>query len=197
MASAAEIEVKFQMKNLAALTDKLGKNGFHLVTPRTHEMNTLYDTLDGALRARGELLRIRRYGQTWKVTHKTKGGTGKHKTRMETETKIDDGQALATIFAAVGLVPSFRYEKFRTEWSDETGHVVLDETPIGNIAEIEGPPEWIDTTAEKLGINHSDYITDSYAQMFFEWKKKTKSSAQEMTWKAVGTPPPEHLETPM
>src|SRR5262249_15795266 len=197
MASAAETEVKFQIKNLAALTDKLARSGFHLVTPCTHEMNTLYDTPDGALRARGELLRIRKYGETWKVTHKTKGSARKHKTRMETETKVGDGEALATIFAAVGLVPSFRYEKFRSEWSDGTGHVVLDETPIGNIAEIEGPPEWIDKTAEKLSINHSDYITDSYAQMFFAWKKKTKSSAREMTWKAVGILPPEHLGTPM
>jgi adenylate cyclase class 2 len=191
MASAAEVEIKFEIKNLGSLVHELRKNGFHLVTPRTHEMNTLYDTPNGALRDQGELLRIRKYGEIWKVTHKAKGNTGKHKTRVETETKVQDGEALAEIFRSLGLVPSFQYEKFRTEWSDGTGHVVLDETPIGNIAEIEGPPDWIDATATKLGIDHSDYITDSYAQMFFAWKKKTKSSAQHMTWKALGTVPPE------
>ena len=71
-------------------------------------------------------------------------------THVATETKVEDGQALAAIFTSIGLVPSFQYEKFRTEWSDGSGHVVLDETPIGNIAEIEGPPEWIDATAAKL-----------------------------------------------
>src|SRR5262249_2359399 len=135
MASEAEVEVKVHIENLATLTDKLRKNGFHLVTPRTHEMNTLYDTRDSALRRSGEVLRIRKYGETWKVTHKAKGNAGKHKTRMETETKLQDGEALAKIFGSIGLIPSFRYEKFRTEWSDGTGHVVLDETPIGNIAE--------------------------------------------------------------
>jgi|SRR5215469_1176382 len=190
MASAAEVEVKFRIQDLLSLTRQLGKNGFRLVTPRTHEMNTLYDTPKGTLRERGELLRIRKYGDVWKVTHKGKGNTGKHKTRVETETKLEDGEALAEILASIGLVASFRYEKFRTEWSDETGHVVLDETPIGNIAEIEGPPQWIDATATKLGIDHSDYITDSYAQLFSAWKKRTKSGAQHMTWEALGTVPP-------
>jgi len=191
MASAAEIEVKFHIKSLAAVTDKLRNSGFQLVTPRTHEMNTLYDTSKGSLRGRGELFRIRKYGETWRVTHKAKGNTAKHKTRLETETKIQDGEALAKMFRSIGLIPSFCYEKFRTEWSDGTGHVVLDETPIGNIAEIEGPHDWIDATAAKLDINHSEYITDSYAQMFFAWKKKTKSKAQHMTWQDVGAPPPE------
>ena len=190
MASAAEVEVKFRIHDLISLTHQLSKQAFRLVTPRTHEMNTLYDTPKGTLRERGELLRIRKYGDVWKVTHKGKGNTGKHKTRVETETKVQDGEALAEILTSIGLVPSFRYEKFRTEWSDGTGHVVLDETPIGNIAEIEGPPEWIDSTATKLGIDHSDYITDSYAQLFFAWKKRSKSEAQHMTWEALGTAPP-------
>ena len=191
MPSAAEVEVKFHIKNLGSLIHQLTKNGFQLVTPRTHEMNTLYDSPEGTLREQGEVLRIRKYGEIWKVTHKARGNTGKHKTRVETETRVHDGEALAEIFSSLGLVPSFQYEKFRTEWSDGTGQVVLDETPIGDIAEIEGPPEWIDATAARLGIDHSDYITDSYAQMFFAWKKKTKSSAQHMTWKALGTVPPE------
>ena len=194
MASAAEVEIKFHIKDLAIITTKLRENNFHLVTPRTHEMNTLYDTPSSALRSRGELLRIRKYGESWKVTHKAKGNTGRHKTRMETETKVEDGEALATIFTSLGLVPCFHYEKFRSEWSDGTGHVVLDETPIGNIAEIEGPPEWIDATAAKLGVAGSDYITESYAQMFFAWKKKNKSNAHEMTWEAMGTVPPESTQ---
>ena len=192
MAAAAEVEIKFHIQDLELLSQKLRASGFHLVTPRTHEMNTLYDTPNRALRLGGELLRIRKYGDVWKVTHKAKSGVGKHKTRTETETRIEDGEALASIFGKLGLQPCFRYEKFRTEWSDGDGHVVLDETPIGDIAEIEGQPEWIDATAVKLGIGESDYITMSYAQMFFDWKRRTGSSAHEMTWQAIGTPAPIH-----
>jgi adenylate cyclase class 2 len=90
------------------------------------------------------------------------------------------------ILRALGFAPTFRYEKYRAEWSDGTGHVVLDETPIGSFGEIEGPPRWIDRTARALGIARRDYITETYAPMFFAWKRRTRSPALEMTFKAVG-----------
>jgi adenylate cyclase class 2 len=182
---AQEVEIKLHIGDLSALTRKLTACGFKLITPRTHEMNTLYDFAGGALRGRGEVLRIRKYGEKWTVTHKTKGSAGKHKTRIETETRVEDGEALAHIFESLGLRPSFRYEKYRAEWSDGEGHVVIDETPIGNIAELEGTPEWIDRMARQLGIKESEYITQSYAQMFYAWKENTGSTATEMTWAEI------------
>jgi adenylate cyclase class 2 len=183
---AEEVEIKVRVRDLEELSRKLSAAGFRLVTPRTHEVNTLYDFSNGRLRGRGEVLRIRKYGSKWTLTHKSKGSAGKHKSRVETETELADGEALAHVFEAVGLAPSFRYEKYRAEWSDGEGHVVVDETPIGNIAELEGSPAWIDRTAEVLAINESEYITASYAQMFNEWRTKTGSKAREMTWAEMG-----------
>ena len=34
--------------------------------------------------------------------------------------------------------PVFVYEKFRAEWSDGQGHVVLDHTPIGDLGRDRG-----------------------------------------------------------
>lgn len=184
--SAEEVEVKLRVSDLQSLARKLSAAKFELVTPRTHEMNTLYDFPKGNLRGRGEVLRIRKYGNQWTVTHKSKGNAGRHKSRVETETKLEDGEALAHIFEAIGLAPSFRYEKYRAEWSDGEGHVVLDETPIGNIAELEGSPKWIDRTAAQLGIKQSEYMTQSYAQMFYAWREETGSKANEMTWAEIG-----------
>lgn len=182
---AEEVEIKVRINDLDALSLKLSAAGFQLVTTRTHEMNTLYDFSNGQLRSRGEVLRIRKYGSKWTVTHKSKGNAVKHKSRVETETELRDGNSLAHIFEAIGLSPSFRYEKYRAEWSDGKGHVVIDETPIGNIAELEGSPEWIDRTANTLAIKESEYITSSYAQMFAEWRMKTGSRAREMTWTEI------------
>jgi len=67
----------------------------------------------------------------------------------------------------------------------EHSHVVVDETPIGNFGEIEGPPRWIDATARRLGIQRSDYITLNYAGLFQQWKQRTGSPATEMTFKAA------------
>jgi adenylate cyclase, class 2 len=187
MAPHNEIEIKFHVDDVRALNQRLRTSGFRLVTRRTHELNTLYDLPGQPLRKRGELLRLRKYGAEWVLTHKAKGKAGRHKTRVETETKIADGARLEAILRALGFTPTFRYEKFRAEWTDGKGHVVVDETPIGNFGEIEGPARWIDRTAQVLQIRRSDYITATYTDLFFQWKQQTGSPANEMTFNAIHT----------
>ena len=185
MASSNEIEIKFRVADLRGLAMRLRAAKFRRVTPRTHEMNTLYDLPGTPLRKRGELLRLRKYGDDWVLTHKAKGVAGRHKVRVETETRVSDGEKMDAILHALGYRPTFRYEKFRAAWSDGRGHVVVDETPIGNYGEIEGPARWIDRTAKTLKIGGADYITDTYAGLFFSWKRHTRSLAKEMTFRAV------------
>jgi adenylate cyclase, class 2 len=187
MATDREVEIKFRIEEIEALTDSLQAAGFRLITPRTHEMNTLYDQFGGKLRKRGALLRLREYGPRWTLTYKDRSGkqSGRHKSRREIETKVENGEATGRIIEAVGFSPSFRYEKFRSEWSDSKGHVVIDETPIGNFGEIEGPAKWIDATAKRLNISVKNYLKESYAELFAAWKRKTRSKATEMTFKAI------------
>ncbi|HWR16496.1 MAG TPA: class IV adenylate cyclase [Terriglobales bacterium] len=180
----SEVEVKFHVDDLNALRERLQKIGFQEITPRTHEFNTLYDS-NGRLRRRGELLRIRKYGDRWVLTHKAKSHDARHKTRLETETRIEDGEALGRIFESLGFDPQFSYEKFRSEWTDGQGHVVLDETPIGDFGEIEGSPGWIDAIAQKIGVDEANYITKSYADLFFDWTNKHNSWAKNMTFAEV------------
>ena len=198
MSTNQEVEIKFKIEDIKLLAVKLHEVGFHLVTERTHEMNTLYDLPGEPLRHQGALLRIRKYGLKWTVTYKDKSQIkqGRHKSRREIETPVQDGQALADILRAVGFKPGFAYEKFRSEWSGGTstpshpkpgragdpgtGHVVIDETPIGNFGEIEGPPQWIDDVARRLGIAEDQYITASYAELFMKWKRTNQCDVTEM-----------------
>jgi adenylate cyclase class 2 len=181
-----EIEIKFRIADLKALTRALRRVGFKQQTPPTHEMNALYDLPGQKLRKKGELLRLRKYGTAWVLTHKAKGKSGRYKTRVELETRVDNGEQMDAVLRALGFAPTFRYEKYRAEWRDKTVHLVLDETPIGSFGEIEGPPRWIDSTARSLGISPRDYITQTYADLFFTWKRRTRSRALEMTFKALG-----------
>jgi adenylate cyclase class 2 len=180
-----EVEIKFRVKNLKALSAELRAAGFRLKTKRTHEMNTLYDFPNGDLRQRGEVLRLRKYGRVWTLTHKGAGEPGRHKSRKETETEVTHGEKLNDVLLSIGLHPRFRYEKFRTEWTKGKGDVVVDETPVGNYGEIEGPADWIDAIAKRLGITEENYITKSYSELFLEWKGETGRMATEMTWAAV------------
>ena len=118
--------------------------------------------------------------------------------------------------------PVFLYEKFRTEWSQHAattpstisgplfpgialpeglatpnGHLVLDETPIGNYAELEGPPAWIDETLAALNIDPAICLTNSYGRLFLDWKQRTGSPAESLTFDEIAalTPEPELLST--
>jgi adenylate cyclase class 2 len=185
MTSQNEVEIKFRVEDARTLSRRLRAAGFRLITPRTHEINTLYDLPGQPLRKRGELLRLRKYGSQWLLTHKAKGKAGRHKVRVETETEVADGARTDVILQALGYKPMFCYEKFRAEWTDDRGHVVVDETPIGDFGEIEGPPRWIDRTAKLLKIDPAQYITATYAGLFFAWKRRTRSAAKHMTFRAV------------
>jgi len=186
LAKKPEVEIKFRVADVGRLQQALAASGFRLETPPTHELNTLYDR-GNTLRRRGEILRLRKYGDQWRLTHKAKGTAGKHKVRAEHESAVADGPEVDAILRALGYQPVFVYEKFRSEWSGGDGKVVVDHTPIGVIAEIEGPPRWIDRTARLLGIDPGDYITKSYGELFLEWQKATGSAAKNMTFRECGT----------
>lgn len=213
----AEIELKFPITDLNRLQSRLPTLGFQLDTPRTFEQNTLYDTPARTLRASRQILRVRNYGGVWTVTHKRPARTAvgpteilaptpeRYKVRIETETAVEDGPALGAIFEQLGYAPVFRYEKFRTEWSQATGtvdgplftdssaelpvppcsHLVIDETPIGDFAELEGPPAWIDETLVRLGIDPAACITESYGRLFLAWKERTGASAENLTFDEI------------
>jgi len=186
---AAEIELKFPVADVRSLRAAAFELGFELVTERTFESNTLYDTDDRQLRGRKQILRVRQYGRRWTVTHKRQAANTddvRYKTRIETESQVEDGEALAEIFTQLGYAPVFRYEKFRTEWAAGDGHLVVDETPIGIWAELEGAPEWIDAMLDGLGIASETCSTDSYGKLFLRWKDETGSPAENLTFEEVG-----------
>jgi adenylate cyclase class 2 len=196
---SAEIELKFPVGDVVQLQARLIELGFHLDTPRTFEQNTLYDTAERTFRNTHRILRIRQYGEVWTVTHKRPSpadaeDASRYKIRIETETHVEDGPSLGLILEQLGYAPMFRYEKFRTEWSAialedgfvrTLGHLVIDETPIGVYAELEGPTDWIDATLVLLGVDPATCLTTSYGKLFQAWKNRTQSPAENLTFDEI------------
>ena len=56
----------------------------------------------------------------------------------------------------------------------------LDETPIGVFVELEGPPDWIDRTARRLGFSPADYIKASYARLYQQWCSEHQAKLMDM-----------------
>ena len=186
----AEIELKFTLSNPPEFHAHALAQGFTVLTPRSLERNQLFDTPDRRLLAQRHVLRLRQYGGVWVLTHKrppeNNNEASFYKERVETETIVEDGEAMGAVLIELGYSPAFQYEKYRTEMTDGEGTLVLDETPIGDFAELEGTPEWIDRSLERLSVPREQCFTDSYGRMFLKWKERTNSTAEHMTFSKIG-----------
>jgi adenylate cyclase class 2 len=152
----------------------LERHGYLITTPRTHQSDQVFDFPNGLLRESGRLLRLRLENTPSEnsagiLTYKGPVlSASPHNSREELETSAADGGTLEKILERLGMVPAFRYEKYRTTFqaAGDPGLVALDETPIGVFLELEGPSYWIDQTALRLGFAPRDYVTASYSALF-------------------------------
>lgn len=173
---ATETEIKLRVRD-QAIASQIEALGYQIQTPRQLEADQLYDSPEGALRGSDQVLRLRTRGTRSTLTYKGPALRASHKSREEIELDVSDGEGLALILARLGYQPSFRYEKYRTTFvaPSESGIITIDETPAGDFLELEGPVEWIDTTALKLGYYSVEYITESYASL---WRKHCATDPQ-------------------
>lgn len=146
--------------------------GYREIHGRTLESDRVFDR-QGELRDSSQLLRLRREGSQAIVTYKGPPAAGPHKSREEIEFAVSDEAATARVFEKLGYEIAFRYEKYRTKFAikDEPGMVTLDETPMGIFLELEGPPDWLDATAARLGLGRDAYLTQSYAKLYQEYRQ--------------------------
>jgi adenylate cyclase class 2 len=170
--SNREIEIKLRVADARVTRGLLRTAGFSVCRSRAFEDNVILDTADFGVRNRGSLLRVRAAGGTSTLTYKGPAAIGgRHKSREELEIEISHAATAFAILENLGFQRVFRYQKYRTEYSQPgaRGVATLDETPIGCYLEVEGSPRWIDRTARKLGFSEQDYITLSYGALYLQF----------------------------
>ena len=177
--SGAEVEIKLLVHSPAALKRLLRSLDFRRTSARHFESNHLFDFPDGRLRRSGRLLRLRKEDGRWIATIKGPPARSRdYKVRKEIESPVHDGERVREVFAMLGLKETFCYQKFRTSYAprrvggSKGGVLDFDETPIGTFVELEGPERWIDGVARRLGYRREDYITATYAALYFEWCRR-------------------------
>jgi len=190
-----EIEIKLRVDSLPETIHRLRQIGA-VNHGRAFEENTLYDTPDAAFRNSGRLLRLRTEtlanGQrrallTAKAPvsharHKRPKRGPRHKERLEREATVLDPRRLTRLFRAIGLRPSFRYEKYRTSFRLPGLHLDLDETPVGTFLELEGRPAAIDRVARTLGYSLSDYIRVTYWDLYAADRRRRRLPLKNMVF---------------
>ena len=105
---------------------------------------------------------------------------GPHKSRPETEVRVDDFGRADQLLKSLGYRLRFRYDKYRTEFAsvEAGGTATLDETPIGLFLELEGTPEWIDAYGEATRVRADAYITLSYGALYEKYRREHPGSTQ-------------------
>ena len=184
-----EIEVKLPYDGPPqAARRRIEQHGYTQTDPRVLESDQLFDRPGGELKRSDRLVRLRRSGARATVTYKGPSQRERYKSREEIEFEVSDPDAFALVLDRLGYVPAFRYEKYRTKFAapSEPGFITIDETPIGVFLELEGPPAWIDRTAQRLGFSAADYSTASYASLYRDYRLTHPGTAENMTFEANG-----------
>ncbi len=184
-----ETEVKLRWSGPGADAQALiVGHGYRISAARILEIDQLFDRPTGDLRQAGLVLRLRRSGGLSTVTYKGPASREIYKSREEIEFDVSDAEALAAVLDRLGYRPGFRYEKYRTKFSDpdSPGVVALDETPMGVYLELEGSKYWIDLAAQRLGFTSAAYITSSYAALYRLHRDHNPDAPANMTF-GLGT----------
>jgi len=178
-----EIEVKFHVLDLDLLRAALRARGAHLEQSRILESNLRYDTPDGALAERGDILRLRRSADA-RLTHKRPSQpAGELHARPEVEVVVADFEATRELLERLGFVVAMRYEKHREVYLLGTVEVALDELPFGSFVELEGPTaQALRLAAEVLGLAWHQAFQGSYVNIFNWLRTHQGLTARDLTF---------------
>jgi adenylate cyclase, class 2 len=162
-----EIEVKFYLKNLSQFEKNLQGLGAELIQPRTHEQNLRFDTPDMELTNTFQVLRLRQdeYARFTYKRRKT-GGNGSVSSRQEIEFEVSSFENARLFLEALGYQVYVTYEKYRRTYHLAGLEIMLDETPLGDFIEIEGPDAAsIETLVTALHLNWQARSLEGYIML--------------------------------
>ena len=178
-----EIEVKFRVPDRGGLEARLAALGA-APGPLEEETNVLLDDDALSLRRSGCALRVRTVNGRGLLTFKGPASfEGGVKSRLELESGVEDPGVLVPLLEALGFRPRFRYEKRRTPWrfaDPARPLVVVDETPLGLFAEIEGTSRSVLHVAGELGVADADFLRSSYWGLWVAAREADPSLPEDM-----------------
>jgi adenylate cyclase class 2 len=180
-----ETEVKFAVRDLDALRDRLLADGAELAQPRVLEINLRLDTGADELHAAGKVLRLRQDTRARLTLKCPVGPWGTEaKTLRELELEVSDFQVAEQMLVELGFHVWFVYEKYRESYHLGGAEISLDELPFGSFVEIEGSKEQITAVAGLLGLEGARRITAGYWMLFQDAKVQLELPFDDCTFAA-------------
>lgn len=176
-----ETEIKIRIESIEDFIGRVLSHGAARVSERCLEDNILFDFPDDRLKLSRCILRVRSVGGRGVLTYKgAPRPDGIFKSREELETGIENPETAVEILGLIGMRQRFRYQKYRREFALDGIHVAVDETPVGNYAELEGAEGDILKLAKKLGVAESRFIRKSYHALYLDYCSERGVTPQSM-----------------
>jgi adenylate cyclase class 2 len=179
-----EIEVKFLVRDLDAVHQRLLEAGAESHKARVFEINYCYDTLWDSLMLQGKLLRLRQ-DTVARITYKghpEEAVESEARVREELEIEVEDFNITAAILERVGFQRRQVYEKYRQTFRLGQVEVVLDEMPFGDFVELEGEERALRAAATRLGLDWQHRILANYLALMAQLKEHHDLSFDDLTF---------------
>ncbi len=180
-----EIEAKFRVGDRAALEARLAALGA-AAGELEDEVNLLLDDDAMSLRGSGRALRVRTANGRGLLTFKGPASfEGGVKKRLELESGVEAPGTVLALLDALGFRARFRYEKRRTPWrfgDPARPLVVVDETPLGLFAEIEGDDAAVRALAAELGVREEFFLRSSYWGLWVAAREEDPDLPEDMVF---------------
>ena len=180
MNAPLEREVKLRYSRPDEAREAILRTGAKLTHKRKLQQDCLLDTEDGTLNRQHSTLRVRVETERATVTFKGPPIPSTMKLREELETPVGDGPTVLKVLERLGFTSVYRYEKYREEFKRGDVMVAIDETPIGTFVELEGSAQGIEALTVQLGRTASDYVTETYYELFIQTGTADTSASPDM-----------------
>ncbi len=167
-----EIEVKYKLKDKKVVLDWLNQNAKEIKNRYMDRTYSLWDRIK-ALSRMGVFVRTRQEGSKHTFTIKTRDLklVSRYAERTEYNLEIEDASRMAEMLRMIGLEDMRILEKYRTMWKYKVCIIVIDETPIGDFIEIEGPKQNLEELIKILKLK-GKRITQAYWDVYRDYCRK-------------------------
>jgi predicted adenylyl cyclase CyaB len=173
-----EVEVKGVVTDMAACVARIRAAGGELVMQGRLE-DRRYDTPDGSLGKRDEVLRVRAFRglPSSQLTIDWKGPTseeGGYKVREEISSGLTDSDALIAILGHLGYSCNMAIDREITQFELSGATVRFEEYPrMDTLVEVEGVPEAIERAIEIIGIPRHAFSTERLSAFVSRFEART------------------------
>jgi len=163
-----EKELKFKLSNIDPIIEKIKELGFEELGENEQE-DIYFDSIDNKLLKEGKALRIRKEGNRFYLTFKSKALSRKPKIRKEINMELNETQVikLKEILKSLGYNEVLKIIKKRREFKRKDFRIAIDKVEgLGVFLEIEYENEIeMRELLHNFGLEIEDAIEQTYPEM--------------------------------